>query len=88
MGRSPSTQDVGPSFQDIAAVAGLDCYRTQLPPLDPVTFVEPLLPLDLLPCVFGYNGHSVCDTVIYNKKYIFGFVSCSWYRAPKTCDIS
>ena len=71
-----------------AAVAGLDRYWTQLPPLDAANFVEPLLLLELLPCVFGYNGHSACDTVIYKKKYIFGFVSCSWHRAPKTHGIS
>ena len=29
-----------------------------------------------------------CDTVIYNKKYIFGLYSCFWHRAPKTLRIS
>lgn len=32
-----------------AAVAGLDRYWTQLPPLDTASFVEPLLLLELLP---------------------------------------
>ena len=49
MGRSQSLQDVGPSLQDIAAIARLDCYWIQLPPLDQVTFVGPLLLLDSLP---------------------------------------
>lgn len=53
MGRSPSAQDAGPSFQDIAADVGLDRYWTQLPPLDPANFVEPLLLLDLLASVLA-----------------------------------
>ena len=28
------------------------------------------------------------DTVIYNKKYIFGLRPHSWHRAPKTLGIS
>ena len=30
---------------------------------------------------------SACDTVIYNKTYIFG-LCCFWHRAPKTLGIS
>lgn len=28
------------------------------------------------------------DTVVYNKKYLFGLYSCFWQRAPKTLGIS
>lgn len=29
-----------------------------------------------------------CDTVIYNKRYIFGLCPPSWQRAPKAQAIS
>ena len=30
----------------------------------------------------------ICDIVIYNKKYIFGLLPCSWHGAPKTLGTS
>lgn len=29
-----------------------------------------------------------CDTVVYNKKYVFGLCPHSWHRAAKTLGIS
>lgn len=48
--------------------------------------------LKLVDCVIEVHDARIsfagCDTVTYNKKYIFGLCPHSWPRAPKTFGIS